>query len=337
MKAPRAPAPPDPAATARAQTSTNVNTAIAERNLNNVNQVTPNGTLTYEQTGSYQQEDPETGSVYDVPTFTATTELSEAGKQVQANSEQADINLSQLASDQSGRLQGLLSEPVSLDNDETENRLMELGRERLDPALERRREALRTSLSNQGIKEGSEAFDRAMSRDSEGANDAYTSLLLSGRAQSVQEQLAERNQPINEITALLSGSQVSQPQFVGTPQTALPTTDYAGLVNNQYAQQMGQYQSGMNSRNQMMGGLFGLGAAGITAWSDRRLKRDIEHVGFFGRLAVYAYRYIWDATATPLHLGFMADEVRRVAPDAVIRAPSGFDMVDYAKAMGAAR
>ncbi len=47
------PQPPNPIATGAAQTGTNIGTAIANANLNNTNQVTPQGGLTYDQTSTY--------------------------------------------------------------------------------------------------------------------------------------------------------------------------------------------------------------------------------------------------------------------------------------------
>lgn len=63
--------------------------------------------------------------------------------------------------------------------------------------------------------------------------------------------------------------------------------------------------------------------------SDRRLKTNIEKVGKLNSgLSVYSYRL---KGSPRTQLGVMADEVRRVAPDAVRRAPDGFDRVNYKK------
>ena len=48
----KAPKPPDPVRTAAAQTATNIGTALAEGALNRVNQVTPDGALTYVRSGT---------------------------------------------------------------------------------------------------------------------------------------------------------------------------------------------------------------------------------------------------------------------------------------------
>jgi hypothetical protein len=75
------------------------------------------------------------------------------------------------------------------------------------------------------------------------------------------------------------------------------------------------------------GGLLGGGLLGI---SDERLKKDVAKVGeLYDGSNVYAFKYLWDETP---RLGLMAHEVERRTPDAVIEHPSGYKMVDYAKA-----
>jgi hypothetical protein len=80
-----------------------------------------------------------------------------------------------------------------------------------------------------------------------------------------------------------------------------------------------------------MSGLFGLGSAGMMAYamSDRRAKRAIQRVATWANgLGVYTYRYMWEPKGVR-HLGFMADEVRKIAPKAVLRGADGFDRVNY--------
>jgi hypothetical protein len=79
----------------------------------------------------------------------------------------------------------------------------------------------------------------------------------------VQDILAQRNQPITEITALLSGSQVSQPQLQGANIQPIPTTDNAGLINTNYQQKLANWQQQNAMGQSILGGLFGLGAAFI--------------------------------------------------------------------------
>jgi hypothetical protein len=76
-----------------------------------------------------------------------------------------------------------------------------------------------------------------------------------------QVMLTNQNQPINAITALMSGSQVQQPNFMQTPQTQIPTTDYANIVNQSYQDQLAAYNAQVQQQSSTMGGLFGLGGS----------------------------------------------------------------------------
>lgn len=328
MGKPKPPAPPDPKQTSAASTSTNVGTAIANANLGNVNQVTPDGKLTYAQSGTFKWNDPYTGKSYDIPQYTATQELSQSGQAIKNEQDAASLNLATLAKNQSGRLDDLLSKPVDLSNDATEARLMELGMKRLQPQLDQRRQAYETDLINRGIRPGSQNYDQAQANLYQGENDAFNELLLKGRGQAVQEVLTQRNQPINEITALMSGGQVSQPNFINANMPTIPTTDVAGLINTNYDQKMNAYNQQMAQRQNLFGGLFGLGAALI---SDRRMKTGIKEIGKTNDgQKIYSYRY---KTGGPTHIGLMAQEVEKAKPGAVLTLPSGIKAVDYEKAL----
>lgn len=67
-------------------------------------------------------------------------------------------------------------------------------------------------------------------------------------------------------------------------------------------------------------------------FSDRRLKEDIKRIGKTDDgLPIYSFKYKGD-DAEQTHVGFMADEVEKVKPEAVGLHPSGYKTVDYAKA-----
>lgn len=303
--------------------------------MGNVNQVTPNGSLNYDQTGTYKWNDPYTGASYDIPTFTATQTLSPAQQALNDTNVQTQQNLSATARDQSAFLQDYLGHPADLSNDAVSQKLFDLGRTRLDPMFATQRDQLSADLANKGIMIGSKAYDTAVQQQGQKENDAYNQLLLNGQGQAFQEAAAARNQPINEITALLSGSQVSQPNFVNANEPTIPTTDVAGIINNNYAQQMQAANYNANQVAQqnaftsnILGGMFGLGAGYLR--SDRRTKTNIRKVGKLdNNLTVYAFNYI---EGGPTMLGVMADEVEVVKPDAVI-SHDGIQYVDYDKAV----
>lgn len=324
----KAPAPPDPRETSAAQTGSSISTALANAFLGNVSQRTPNGSLDYDQTGSYTWTDPYTNKTYTIPRFTATQRLSEIGQQTQDQTDQAQLNLGRLANQQSAFLADYLGKPFDL-NTATEDKIDALGRARLDPQFARQEESTRTNLINRGIREGTPAFSAAMADFSQGKNDAYNNLYLSGRAQGAQEALTQRNQPINEITALLGGSQVDQPQFVNANMPTIPTTDNAGLINTNYNQRLQAWQQNQQQKQGLLGGLFGLGSS-LLMMSDRRVKEDIKTVGKTkDGQPIYQFRY----KGSPLvQMGLMAQDVEKRNPDAV-KTIDGIKHVDYEVAL----
>ena len=265
MKSPKAPQAPDPMVTAAAQSASNRDTAINNQALNMVDQIGPDGSLTYSRGQDQTFTDSLTGRSYTLPKYVATTKLSDAQQAIKDVNDRTELSLAGIGERQTAKIGNILDTPMKIGNEETESRLFDLGSKRLDPMFQRNEDQLRTRLINQGINPGSAAWDAEFTNFNQGRNDAYNNLLLSGRGQAVQEQLAERNQPLNEISALLSGSQVSQPNFINTPQTQVAGTDYAGIVNSNFQNQMSVYNSKMNQQNAMMGGLFGLAANGATA------------------------------------------------------------------------
>lgn len=305
----------------------NVDTAQAQQLVNQYDQVTPQGNVTWNQTGENSFVNSQ-GKTVTIPKYTATQTYSPDQQALYDTSQQTEQKIANIGLDQAGRIGDLLGSPVDLSNDATEARLMELGSKRLDPRFAQEEESLRTKLANQGVMEGSEAYNRAFDRFGQTKNDAYNQLLLTGRGQAVQEALAQRNQPINEISALLNGSQVSQPNFIGTPNTPVAGVDYAGMVDKKYQSELNAWNAQNQSKNAMMGGIFGMIGNGLTMFSDKRLKENIKQVGKLkDGTKLYSYNYKGDDRP---QVGVMAQEAEKKHPEA-IGSVLGFKTVDYSK------
>ncbi len=320
MKTPKA---PDPYQTAQAQAGMNRDTATTQQLLNMTNQIGPDGSLTYGQTGttSFVGAD---GKPVNIPQFTATTTLSPEQQAIKAQSDKASLNLGTLAAEQSGKLQQYLNDPFKFGNQEAEQWAYDLASPRILGQQRQNEDQLRTALAGKGIREGSAAWNAEMGRMTNANTDQMNQLALTGRGQAYQEALQNRNQPINEITALMSGGQVSMPQQVQTPQTGVGGVDYTGLVNQ-------KYQSELQAQQSKLGGLFGLASAGLGLFSDRRLKRNVRRIGATKNgFPWYEFNYLWDAPSEPIREGLMSDDVREIMPEAiVIDSISGFDRVRY--------
>jgi len=147
----------------------------------------------------------------------------------------------------------------------------------------------------------------------------------SAATQDLQTQLALRNQPLNEITGLMSGSQLQMPQFQGyNPTSIAPAPVFAG-AQAQGAADMQKYGIEQSGANALTSGLFSLGGAGVAKYSDRRLKSNIERIGTH-KLGIGIYEY---DIFGERQQGVMADEVEKIMPEAVLMQPSGYKMVNY--------
>lgn len=282
---PRAPTPPSPEATAKAQTGATIDAYNASNAGGMVNQRGPDGSLTYNQVGEYI--DPSTGKA--IPRYEAVTQLSDTAQQRYDTTNAATQNMAEIARLLSGQISGTADKPISMDglpdlaSDYSADRTKVEGAlyDRLNPQLERARAARETDLANRGIRIGSAAYDRAMAGVGQNENDARMGVIREGgaeqsrlaalrsatRAQGLQERTSAANEPINRLAALLSGSQVSMPNYQTYQPGQMGATDIAGLTQQNFANQNANYQAKLAQQNAMVGGLFGLGSAGILGWS----------------------------------------------------------------------
>ena len=148
------------------------------------------------------------------------------------------------------------------------------------------------------------------------------------RQNDLQMQLGLYNQPLNQVNALMSASQIQNPTFqayTGANVNAAPVfqaSQQTGQDAQQaYAQQVGAY----NARLGAYGAIAGAAGTAAAAASDIRLKSKIVRVGTHP-LGIGIYEYDIDGRR---ERGVIAQEVERVLPSAVIEDSNGYKMVDY--------
>lgn len=126
---------------------------------------------------------------------------------------------------------------------------------------------------------GAQFYNSAIAQQQQQAQAAFNAA-NAARQQYLSEQYGQRSQPLNEITALMSGSQVSQPNFFDAAKTQIPTTDIAGIINKNTDQQLAASAQTLAQQNAIIGGLFGFAGNAVKAQaSDIRVKKDIHRVG----------------------------------------------------------
>jgi hypothetical protein len=338
-KSASAPPPPDYTAAAKETASGNLDAARAATAANRVNQVTPYGRLDYSITG----EDP-----YGNPTWTATQSLSPVQQQLLDYQNQSSLGLGQLAGKGLGYVENMLDTPFDTSKLPTtgfnpSQSYQDAYMQRLAPQIQQGREALSVDLANRGIPIGSEAYKRAMQSQSQRENDLLLGATTQGfgvgqqaRQQGLQEQAYLRNEPLNTLNAVRTGSQVQGPTFVNSANQANTAgADILGATQMGYNAQMGAANAQNAANNAMTQGLFSLGGAGIMAMSDFRTKENIEPIGIAPNgLTIYSFEYKDEFKNHELaghgtHVGYMAQEVEQVYPHAVRTLDDGYKVVDY--------
>jgi hypothetical protein len=264
---PDTPATPDYAGAAQQTAQGNLDAARAATAANRVNQVTPFGTLQYSVTG----QDP-----YGNPTWTSTSALSPDQQALYDYDIQTSKGLGALQQQGLGYVSNMLQSPfdtsrlpqtgINAGEDMTQSIMR-----RLQPTLAMEQKQFDTQMANQGIPLGSEAYQNAKRMFDERQNDKLVSSIIQGtqtglqaRGQGFSEQAYQRNEPINTLNAVRSGSQVTNPNsfFVSAPQQATTAgADYLGAAGMTGNANIAAANASNAQRNAMISGLFSLGAA----------------------------------------------------------------------------
>jgi len=143
------------------------------------------------------------------------------------------------------------------------------------------------------------------------------------RQNELAERLGLRNQDYNEMALLAGLSPINTPQFSAYNPVGVQAPNVGQMMYD-------SYNAKAQQSSDTMGGIAGMVSAvlPLLAMSDRRAKADIQPIGAeLAGVPLYTFRY-WTDMDT-VHVGVMADEAKKVHPDAV-HLIDGFDHVDYA-------
>lgn len=324
---------------------------------NRPNQFTPWGSTTW---NSNEAIDPATGQ-----SVTQWTQQQQLRPELES-ALQSQVGLQNYRSDLGRQFSGRVAEDFSKPYDWTNLPGMATGpgvqdygaqRQRIEselfnkmaPIHQSQESQLRTRLANQGLTQGSEAFEGELGRLRESqAGERYNALQTAGaeqqrlfgmdtqaaqfanqvRQQAISEQSQQRNMSLNELNALLTGQQVQSPSMPGfQPAQASQATQYLDAAKAQGSYNLEASKQAADSGNSMWGGIgqaVGTGAM-LFAMSDARLKTNIKRIGTYAPgVGVYSYEIF----GRP-EIGVMAQELMTVRPDLVAVHDSGYLMVNY--------
>ena len=284
-----APPAPDYIGAANAQGAANVESARATAKLSNPNVYTPYGSQTVTYNGDVptvtQSLNPTSQKTLDAQQAVQyqLANLGQKGTGIASNVLDKPFNFGGPAVQTSLNTSGIAKMPV---NAGTTGQAALMAR--LEPSLQKQRTSTETQLINQGLRPGTEAYNNAIQLLGQQENDARQQAALQGlnldiganaqgfnqalqggqfgniaQQQALAEAIQQRQMPLNEISALMSGSQIQNPQFgayAGTNVAPAPianaTAQQGAFLQNAYNQQIAQ----QNANN---AGLFSLGGAAL--------------------------------------------------------------------------
>lgn len=231
----------------------------AQTAANRVNTFTPYGSLTYQQSADNPNS------------WTSNVAFSPDQQALFDQQNRTSRELADLQNTATSRVDQTMSQPFDYGSvGDVQDAALKAYTSRLDPMWDRRQGQTENQLANQGIVQGSEAYKNAMYDLNTGRNDAYQQAIsgaINTSPQTLQMASAIRNQNLNELNALRTGSQVTNPTFSNAPQQGYtPGADLTGAAQNTYNAQM----QGVNAENANSAGLFGgltsLGGLGLKAY-----------------------------------------------------------------------
>jgi len=281
--APKPAAAPDPAAVAQAQGQANAEAVQKSAEVNQINQVSPFGSQTW--SGTIGQ-----------PDRTLTTTLNPTDQQTLDQQRALSLALTGNASQLQGQVANETAQPFSLsgvpampgdlnsDLQKTQDAVYARNTQYLDPQFDTQERQLRTQLANQGLVEGDEAYGKAMDAFGRQKQAAYADardaaiqaggaeqsrmygLAQSAHQQGVSDLLLQRQEPMNELAAILQGAPALQAPSFGQPaQYQVAPADVTGAYGISQAAQNAATQAGTQSAIGGNSAIAGLAGAAMTA------------------------------------------------------------------------
>lgn len=242
--------PTDPYEAARQTTAGNLYGAQTATAANRVNQVTPYGSLNYQQSGTDQ---------YGNPIYSATQTIAPELQNAFGNLAQ---NVTQTTGQQFNP--NLPSTGINPGEEYSDAILR-----RLQPIQERQGKQLDTQLAQQGIMPGSEAYNIAKQQLAQGQNDQLTSAIVGGMQTGLQANQQAYNQaltgyqlPLSQLSAFRSAT---APSYVNPyQQAAVSGADLSTAYAQQQAADIARQNAETARQAAMTGGLFSLGGAALS-------------------------------------------------------------------------
>ena len=285
--APSPPPAPDYVGAAQAQGVANIDAARATAKLGNPNVYSPYGTQTVTYEGDVptvtQSLSPESQKILEAQNATklGLANLGSQGISTAQNVMGTPFQFGGPSVQTSLDTSGIAKMPVNAGTTGQEAIMS-----RLEPSMAKNRVSTETQLINQGLRPGTEAYDNAINLLSQQENDQRTQAVLQGlgldisantqgynqalqsgqfantaQQQALAQAIQQRQMPLNEVNALVEGSQIQNPQFGAYQGSNVAPAPIANATTLQGQFDQNTYNQNVGSYNQQLAGLYSLGSS----------------------------------------------------------------------------
>jgi hypothetical protein len=260
-----APKAPDPTATSNAQQQYNTTAAKTQNNINSYGQSTPFGSVSYVADSSQPSG------------YRIVTDVNNTGHTLLNTADALANNTA-----------GMYSQPFNGNNQAVTDKLNQWSGQYLQPLFDQQNSNLEAQLRSQGLTPGSEAYNNAKNLQARNQGDVTTNYLTKNQQQAFDQALAEYQQPQQTIAALRSNA--SPGAFQASPTATVQPPNYSGAVQQNYQNDLQNYENTWNNIGKLgtaavglaaapftggtsllgagaLGGMFGGGGSGITGWN----------------------------------------------------------------------
>lgn len=289
---------------------------------NQVNQITPFGSLDYTQIGTGPNG---------VPIYSANTTLSpeqqyllnmtqgtQSGAATQANELLNNTNYA-APNNIGGMTSGITGQMLGA----------EFGA--MSPYFNQQTEAMQSELANQGLTPTDPAYQAAMNNLMQSQNQSMFGYEAQAEPQAFSQAQTLYQEPLQieqELAQQGEPASLTQ-QLISTPTNVANVPNVAAAYQAASSPELAEAQLQEQQYGSTMAGLGQLGSSALLGGlllSDERLKKDIRKVGDFKRgVGLYRFKSVYDDSE---HVGVLANEVSKTYPH-LVHEIDGVKFVDY--------
>jgi len=201
----------------------------------------------------------------------------------------------------------------------------------MNPFFDRQTDRMDNQLRNQGLMPGSEAYKNSMNELRQSQGQTVSGATAQFMPEAFSEAMQSYKLPAEMATSLSNLSAPMGISLTNTPQGSMQAANFQAAQQAADQQSMEAWKAEQEKQSAMISGLMG-GASSMLMMSDRRVKTDIERVGWLDNgLPIYRFRFV---AGGPVQIGLMAQDIEQINPDAVTEI-GGVKHVDYVKATAA--